>query len=200
MFMINMKNKIRLKQQDRYYGKGIFTNAIIDFEYQVTGKSNILKKELEYLSKKECEIIMKLRTEYINLNHYLHHINYHADGNCEHCGVPETVSHFLEDCPGFKGSALLSLHKDNTDFTIARDKMRKRLKKLAIYFKYNQNFNAKNLLFPHLWQSDPYKEKNEDKDNYLKIKERNLKKRVQILKTVVNFVNDTKRFKNDFGI
>ena len=39
-----------------------------------------MKKELEYLSQKECEIIMKLRTEHINLNQYLHHINYHPDG------------------------------------------------------------------------------------------------------------------------
>ena len=199
MFMIKMKNMIKTKQQDRYYGKGIFTNSIIDFEYKIRNKSNIMKKELEYLSKKECEIIMKLRTEYINLNHYLHHINYHTDGNCDHCGVPETVSHFLIDCPGFKESALLSLHKDNTDFTIARQKMRKRLKKLAIYFKYDKNFNAENLLFPHLWQGNPIKEKNKG-ENYLKLKEKYLKKRVLILKTVINFVNSTRRFNNDFGI
>ena len=59
---------------------------------------------MEYLSQKECEIIVKLRTEYINLNQYLHHIKYHSDGQCRHCKVQETVSHFLIDCVGFKDS------------------------------------------------------------------------------------------------
>ena len=45
---------------------------------------------------------MKLRTEFINLNHYLHNINYHSDGMCDHCNTPETVAHFLIDCEGYR--------------------------------------------------------------------------------------------------
>ena len=30
-----------------------------------------LREELKYLTQKECEIIIKLRTEHVKLNHYL---------------------------------------------------------------------------------------------------------------------------------
>ena len=80
---------------------------------------------------------MKLRSEYINLNQYLHHIHYHTDGNCEHCGVPETVSHFLLDCIGYKGS----INRNNVDFTLVRMQMKKKLKAIAIFFKQEKNFN-----------------------------------------------------------
>ena len=148
------------------------------------------------MTQRECSIIMKLHTEYINLNHYLHHINYHPDGMCDHCNVAETVSHFLIDCYGYKKSVELSLHKDNIDYTIPRCKMRKKLSKIAMFFKYEQNFNVKNILFPHLWMTDP----NKDNNNYFRIKRKNLGKRVEILKTVITYVNETKRFKHNFGI
>ena len=200
MKMIDEKNKVKNKNKNdnddnRYRGDGLFINAIVGFDYSVKNKSKDMRNELEFLSQKECEIIMKLRTEYINLNHYLHHIHYHSDGKCQHCGVPETVSHFLLDCPGFKDTALLTLHKNNTDFTIARQQMRKRLKKLAIFFKNNENFKAENLLFPQIWQGRP-----ENNNDFKKNMDKYLKKRVEILKTVINFVNSTRRFKNDFGI
>ena len=154
-----------------------------------------MKKELEYLNQKETEIIMKLRTEHINLNHYLHHINYHTDGNCPRCDVPETVEHFLMDCKGFHGSVCLSLHKNNTDFMEARQQMRKRLRDITIFFKNAANFTVNNILFPHTWQGSPRKGKDfkEKEKKFLEI-------RVEILKTIVNFVNRTKRFKTDFGI
>ena len=115
---------------------------------------------------------------------------------CDHCNVAETVSHFLIDCYGYKKSVELSLHKDNIDFTIPRCRMRKKLRKIAIFFKYEKNFNATNILFPHLWLLDPKKKDNE----YIRIKKKNLEKRVDILKTVITYVNETKRFKHNFGI
>ena len=65
----------------RYRGDGIFIDAMVNFDFSINGKSSVMKDELEYFNQKDCEIIMKLRTEYINLNHYLHHINYHVDEN-----------------------------------------------------------------------------------------------------------------------
>ena len=101
-----------------------------------------MKDELEYFNQKECEIIMKLRTEYINLNHYLHHVNYHTDGKCQHCGVAETVSHFLIDCKG-SSEAIASLHKDNINYKNARHQMRKRLRDIAIFHKDEKNLMLK---------------------------------------------------------
>ena len=167
----------------------------MNFDFSVKNRTNAMKKELEYLDQKETEIIMKLRTEYINLNHYLHHIHYHSDGNCARCGVPETVEHFLIVCKGFHGSVCLSLHKNNTDFIIARQQMRKRLKNITIFFKNEANFTVNNILFPHTWQGLPKKGKDfkEKEKKFLDI-------RIDVLKTVIQFVRRTKRFKNDFGI
>ena len=183
------------KEKNRYRGDGIFIKSIVDFEYKVKNRTNLMKKELEYLNQKETEIIMKLRTEYINLNHYLHHIHYHTDGNCKHCGVPETVEHFLIDCQGFHGSVCLSLHKNNTDFLVARQQLRKKLKNINIFFKNPVNFNVNNILFPHTWQGSPKRGK-----DFKKTEQKFLEIRVAVLKAVINYVNRTKRFKTDYGI
>ena len=47
----------------------------------------------------------------------------------------------------------------------------------------------------HIWQGCPKRDK-----DFRKTKLKFLEKRVEILKAVINFVNKTKRFKNDFGI
>ena len=182
------------KELNRYRGDGIFIDAMVNFDFSINGKSNVMKDELEYFNQKECEIIMKLRTEYINLNHYLHHVNYHVDGKCKNCGVAETVSHFLIDCKG-SSEAVASLHKDSINYEKARCQMKKRLRDIAIFYKNEENFNVKNLLFPHIWQGIPKRD-----HNYKATKQKYLDKRVAILKTVVNFVHRTKRFKNDYGI
>ena len=176
----------------------VMIRSIVDFEKRTMNRTNAMRKELEYLNQKECEIIMKLRTEFINLNHYLHHINFHPDGLCDHCGVKETVTHYLIDCVGFHKSVELSLHKDNVDFIIPRNRMRKRLKRIAIFFRTPANFTTKNILFPHLWQGNPKFDKS-NKSQYQEKVKNNLDKRVEILKCVINFVRETKRFKNNFG-
>ena len=60
----------------------------------------------------------------------MHHINYLTDGKCQHCGVAETVSHFLVDCNG-SSEAVASSHKDNINYKNARHQMRKRLRDIA---------------------------------------------------------------------
>jgi len=44
-------------------------------------------------------IITRLRFGKCCLNAYLHQIGKHHDGLCHHCGKPETVTHFLTECP-----------------------------------------------------------------------------------------------------
>ena len=78
--MIHELNHFQKKEKDRYRGKGIVIKLIVDSEYNVQNRVSSVKRELEFLSQKQCEIIMKLRTEYINLNQYLHYINYHPHG------------------------------------------------------------------------------------------------------------------------
>ena len=210
----------------RYRGGNIFINSLVHFDLSVKNRTNKMRKELEFLNQRECEIIMKLRTEYVNLNQYLHHINFHPDGKCEHCGVVESVSHFLIDCIGFKKeknkekkkeiAKLNGLNesketnesnksnelnesnnndKDKVDFSIARKQMRKRLRGIAIFFKQEKNFNAMNILFPHTWQGNPKRDK-----DFKKNEKKFLEKRIAILKAVINYVDRTRRFKNDFGI
>ena len=78
-----------------------------------------------------------------------------------------------------------------------RCKFKKELRKIATFFKEEKNFNINNLLFPNIWQQEPEK----TNPNYYEIKEKNSKREVEVLKCVVRFVQQTKRFKKEkFGI
>ena len=181
---------------EQFKGDGLMGQMKIDNEYKIKNRNNEMKNELKFLNKNECEIIMKLRTEYINLNNYRNYIGDHETGNCRHCNVQETVSHYLIDCPGFTNRIELDLFINNKNFTILRNKMKKELRKITVFFKQEINFNARNILFPHIWQLKP-KRKDE---NYQQTIEKNLNKRVKILKQIAKFVNETKRFKTNIGI
>ena len=100
--------------------------------------------------------------------------------------MAETVSHFLIDCKG-SSEAVVSLQKDSINYENARHQMRKRLRDIAVFYKNENNFNVKNLLFPYIWQGVPKRD-----HNYKETKQKYLDKRVAILKTVVNFVHRTK--------
>ena len=65
--MIHELSQFKKEEKDRYRGEGIFIKSIGDFDYNVKNRVSSMQKELEYFSQKECEIIMKLRTECINL-------------------------------------------------------------------------------------------------------------------------------------
>ena len=81
--------------------------------------------------------------------------------------------------------------------SIIRFKFRKELQKIAIFFKEEKNFNLINSIFSNVWQQDPKK----TNPKYHKIKEKNSKREIEVLKCVVKFVQHTKRFKKErFGI
>ena len=83
------------------------------------------------------------------------------------------------------------------DYNILRCKFKKDLRKIAIFFKEEKNFNLTNLLFPNVWQQDPKR----TNPKYHEIKEKNNKREIEILKCVVKFVQHTKRFKKErYGI
>ena len=107
--------------------------------------------------------------------------------------VIEKVSHYLIDCPDINDEMILSLSKNAVNFNVERNKLKKKLRKIDIYFKNPRNFTTQNILFPHIWQKRAYQKSNKT------IKQKNLTNRVEILKAVVNFVRATKRFKTDKG-
>ena len=65
--------------------------------------------------------------------------------------------------------------------------------KQARFFKQELNFNVINILFPNVWQEDHVN----TNPKYQEIKKRNNQREVEILKCVVQFVKDTKRFKKE---
>ena len=79
------------------------------------------------------------------------------------------------------------------DYNIIRSKFRKALKNKSIFFKEEKNFTTINILFPQIWQDEPKK----TNPKYKEIKVKNIKREVEILKCVVRFVQDTKRFKKE---
>ena len=89
----------------------------------------------------------------------------------------------------------MSYNPNNRNYNEPRKKLRKNLRRIDIFFRYSKNFNALNILFPHRWQLQPKK----SDENFGKLKDQNLKKRTQILKEVVKYVLETRRFKNDIG-
>ena len=179
-----------------FFGDGIFHKYVVNSnggEYTIRIKSKQLKNELKYLSRFESEIITKLRTEYINLNSYKSFRFNDTDGNCPYCGVNETVNHYLLDCPG-------NINIDNynivdgikeRNYNQCRNVMRKKLRHLAMFFRYENNFNSQNILFPSVWQHNPRK----TNPNFKKIKRNNQYRITQTLKIIVKFVLDTQRFK-----
>jgi len=51
------------------------------------------------MSRHQEVVITRLRLGKCQLNACLHQIGKHADGLCVICNKPETVSHFLIECP-----------------------------------------------------------------------------------------------------
>ena len=170
-----------------YHGCHNFENAMVN-------QNNNVKKELDFMTQRECEIITKLRTEHSNSNHYLFTMSIVNDFNCKWCKgpnilVPETVDHFLLECGGCQSNMIQSLHKNNITYDNHRNVPKKQLKKIIPFFKYPNNFTVQNILFPHIWQrrmngSNKSNNWNRDGTYY----------RVKILKAVVRFVNNTKSF------
>ena len=115
---------------------------------------------------------------------------------CRYCKVPETVKHYLIDCPGQQSETTLILNPIDTNYNACRNILKYKLKKIDSFFKNRGNFNVNNLLFPHTWQS---KSQRDDKNYKLKINNGH-KRRVYIFKEIIEFVQRTKRFNRKFGI
>ena len=183
-------NKLR---KNIYTGNMILHKYFVDFDgvnYDIKRRSNAIMNSLKFLKQYECEIINKLRTEHINLNDYKKKRFDDTNGKCKYCNVKETVSHFLLDCPG---NAFEDRNNFEVDYIKCRWRLRKELKRISIFFKYEHNFNCKNLLFPHVWQDIPRK----SNPNYNKIKEDNERRETAILRAVVRYVQDTLRFRQE---
>ena len=198
-----MKNdRLNNNNMNRYYGCHNFEKIMIDHNNNVSNMCKDMKNEMKFLSQKECEIITKLRTEHINLNHYLYTMGIVDDYNCKWCKkplsniiVPETVDHFLLDCGGCQDEMIKSLNKNNIPYDEHRNSLKRELKRISSFFKYPNNFNVQNILFPHVWQRRINGTNNRQNWN-----RNGTYYRVQILKAVVKFVVRTKRFSNDYGI
>ena len=149
-----------------------------DNNNNITKNSKYFIDELKYLKPKELSIINKLRTEYINLNNYKHYFFEFQSNLCDHCKCNETVNHFLFDCNKYHNQ---------------RKRLKNKLRKLNVRFKYEKNHNFIDWLFPHKWQL------NLDKKRYYIIHNNNLKIRIEILRLICIFVIETKRFNGDYG-
>ena len=142
-----------------------------------------------------------MRTECINLNGYKNfRFNDFNNGHyelCKYCNVPETVSHYLIDCPGQQKKLALKMNSMETNYNACRNILKSKLKKIDSFWKNRANFNAINLLFPHTWQIKPQRN-----DKYYKKKlENGVKRRICIFKELIDFIHRTKRFKREkFGI
>ena len=78
-----------------------------------------------------------------------------------------------------------------------RHKFRNDLKKIHSFYKEEINLNSINILFPHTWLLEPTR----DHPKYKQKIKSNEQIRVRILKRVCQFVETTKRFKDDeYGI
>ena len=71
---------------------------------------------------------------------------------CKYCSVPETVNHYLIDCPGQQNELALKMNSMESNFNACRNILKYKLKKIDSFWKNRSHFNVINLLFPHTWQ------------------------------------------------
>ena len=140
--------------------------------------------ELKILKSYESSTINKMRTEFINLNNYISHFhknNSNIKNMCCYClEKNEDIIHFVLKCPRFERQ---------------RKKLFKNLRQISIKFKNKANISINDILFPHMWQIQP-----NTKDPWYKEKlYNNTLIRIKILRELVQFTKETKRFKGEFG-
>ena len=178
-----------------YVGKTLFHKMMLGHKGYLNNSTNDMKNELKYLKPYEASIITKLRTECINLNGYKY-FRFQDDNNgyyemCRYCNVPETVEHYLIDCPGQTKQITLKMNTLDTNYNASRNILKFKLKRIDSFFKNRANFNAINILFPHYWQLKP---KRNDENYKIKL-ENGLKRRIYIFKEIIEFVHRTKDLK-----
>ncbi|KAF7372169.1 hypothetical protein MVEN_00076000 [Mycena venus] len=76
--------------------------------------SKAVARPYSELSRPRGSILTQLRTGHIGLNAYLHRFNLTPSPNCHHCGVPESVPHFLLICPAYHAHRLCLISRLGT--------------------------------------------------------------------------------------
>ena len=186
---------------DTYMGERLMHNLFVeDNGNKICNNNNKMKEEFKFLNPYEASVICKLRTEHINLNDYKF-FRFKDDssnfGNCRYCNVKESVSHFLIDCPGQNNQIALRMNPFDVNYNGIRNILKSRLKKIDAFFKNNSHFTAKNILFPHCWQQSIARDDLQRKSKM----GRQISRRVNILREVINFVKSSRRFKREkYGI
>ena len=167
-FYYNKRDEERERKREiaREEGRLRVNSNLIGLMNRKGGKH--LKNELKRLNKKEAAIIFQLRSEHIELNLYNSVWDHSIDPNCSTCDTLETVKHYLIDC---------------VDYEIQRLQLRLELIKINKRFEKDKNFNVICVLFPHVFQGKPYRE-------------RQIDDRIRILKLVCDYVQQTGRFDN----
>jgi len=69
----------------------------------------------------DSPILFRLQTGHNSLNFHLHRIVLHLDGLCKKCRSPETVTHFLLQCPKYtyqRSKLKLATDKLHIDFNL----------------------------------------------------------------------------------
>jgi len=74
-------------------------NEATGCHYRQIEKSASTKLKFSHPSRHHDVVITRLRLGKCCLNAYLHQINKHPNGMCDACNKPETVTHFLLECP-----------------------------------------------------------------------------------------------------
>ena len=172
--------------KDIYINDNLFLKSMFkrDNVNLLNKNGNHFFAEIRRLKAGESEIITKLRTETANLNKIMafYYKDFNGSPICNNCNNnrDETVNHYIMFCDGYIEQ---------------RKKLRNNLNKIE-FFKNEQNWTTKNLLFPHSWQIHP---KSDDKQYKMKTKQL-LKQRLKIINEICNFVIETKRFDNKWGI
>ena len=127
------------------------------------------------LNNHQCGIIIRLITEHIELNQYLHSKQIKCptndkippSPNCTKCNKPESVKHFLTSCKKYK---------------YQRSILSSKLRQCHGIFRYYNKIPIKYVLFPYL------------------IKKIEIHQQITIWKEILNYTKNTKRFKNLFKI
>ena len=177
-----------MERIENFTGNGEFFNMFPQNRYGDTiyiKQSEYLIDEYKYLKADEASTINKLRTEHINLQNYKNYFFEKLDYNnniCKNCSRAcfETVKHYLCDCPKYINE---------------RNRMYRELRKINQIYKKPIYRNTSSIIFPHTWQN----ELDSMDIDYKQKKITNTKARVDILKIVKKYVDETKRFNGDYG-
>ena len=104
------------------------------------------------LTREQASVVMQIRCGHIPLNAYLHRIGKSASRMCQKCnngeeGVPETVNHFVFECPAYTEKHRTMENVTGTGQTDLKVIMKdlKKLKALTAYVNQTKRFTQQEL-------------------------------------------------------